>query len=130
MLSQVSQTVLACSISSVEQRLARWLLMCQDRVGDELSIVQDFLSLMLHVRRPSVTLALKSLEAAGSVKTARGRLSILDRTHLLQLAGNTYGFVEAERAALFGFAAADVASLPETGAPRSREPSGGAVRPE
>ena len=52
----------------LEQRLARWLLMCHDRVaGDDLSTTHEFLSLMLGVRRAGVTGALQALEDRGTI---------------------------------------------------------------
>ena len=55
--------MLASSSHNIEQRLARWLLMCHDRVdGDEVSTTHEFLSLMLGVRRAGVTETLMSLE--------------------------------------------------------------------
>jgi CRP-like cAMP-binding protein len=98
---QLAHNALALATASVEQRLARWLLMCQDRVGDDLSIVHEFLSLMLHVRRPSVTLAMQSLEKAGAISAGRGRLKIENRQHLVALSGANYGVVENEQRRIF-----------------------------
>ena len=50
-----------------------------------------------NVRRPSVTIAMQSLEKAGAISTARGRLKIEKREPLLRLAGSTYGIAEAEQ---------------------------------
>jgi CRP-like cAMP-binding protein len=94
---QLVQNALALASGSVEQRLARWLLMSHDRVGDDLAVVHEFLSLMLHVRRPSVTLAMQALERAGAVVTGRGRLKIVDCGVLRRLANGGYGAVEAEQ---------------------------------
>ena len=58
---QMSQTALANGSFTIERRLARWLLMCQDRVGHpEFLITHEFLSIMLAVRRSGVTVALQS----------------------------------------------------------------------
>ena len=60
---QMSQTALANGSFTIERRLARWLLMCQDRVGHpEFLITHEFLSIMLAVRRSGVTVALQKLE--------------------------------------------------------------------
>jgi hypothetical protein len=87
----------------LEQRLARWLLMCHDRVdGDELSTTHEFLSLMLGVRRAGVTELLKTLEDRGLVSTKRGQVSVRDRVGLEGIAGDSYGVPEAEYARLIG----------------------------
>jgi len=98
---QIAHTALAHAAFSVEQRLARWLLMYQDRVGQEVLIVHEFLSLMLHVRRPSVTLAIQSLESTGAISTERGQIIIRDREKLLAMAAASYGVPEKEQARLF-----------------------------
>src|SRR3954468_5474159 len=77
---QMGQTALANGSFSLEQRLARWLLMCHDRVdGDELATTHEFLSLMLGVRRAGVTVALQALEELGLIATKRGQIAVLDR---------------------------------------------------
>ena len=64
------QTALSNGCYPLEQRLARWLLMCHDRVaGDDLSTTHEFLSLMLGVRRAGVTGALQALEDRGTIST-------------------------------------------------------------
>jgi CRP-like cAMP-binding protein len=60
---QTAQTALANGRSKIEERLARWLLMAHDRLdGDEVPLTQEFLSVMLGMRRPGVTVALNVLE--------------------------------------------------------------------
>lgn len=94
---QVAYTALANGRYSIDERLARWLLMCHDRVdSDTFPITHDFLALMLGVRRAGVTTALQSLEGSGVIKSLRGRLEILDREQLIKLAGGSYGTPEAE----------------------------------
>lgn len=79
----------------VEQRLARWLLMAHDRVvGHELRLTHEFLSVMLGVRRPGVTVALHSLEGRGLIRSLRAYVVVLDRVGLQELAGGTYGAAE------------------------------------
>jgi CRP-like cAMP-binding protein len=69
---QMGQTALANGSHTLEQRLARWLLMCHDRVdGDDLSTTHEFLSLMLGVRRAGVTQTLQALEDRGLTSTKR-----------------------------------------------------------
>lgn len=84
-----------------EVRLARWLLMCHDRVdGDEVVMTHEFVSLMLGVQRSSATLAVQALEGYRLIKARRGRLTILDRKALEETAGAGYGLPEAEYARL------------------------------
>jgi CRP-like cAMP-binding protein len=100
---QTAQTALANGSHTLEQRLARWLLMCHDRVdADELFATHEFLSLMLGVRRAGVTNALKTLEDRGLISTKRGRITVLDRAKLEGVAGDSYGVAEAEYARLIG----------------------------
>ena len=66
-ISQISETALANGRSKIEQRLARWLLMADDRLdGAELPLKHEFLAMMLGVRRPGVTEAIHTLEGKGS----------------------------------------------------------------
>jgi CRP-like cAMP-binding protein len=100
---QMGQTALANGCHTLEQRLARWLLMCHDRVdGDDLSTTHEFLSLMLGVRRAGVTEMLKVLEDRGLVSTKRGQVTVLNRVQLEAVAGDSYGLCEAEYARLIG----------------------------
>lgn len=88
---QIAQTALANASFSVEERLARWLLMCADRVGDgEIALTHESLSIMLNVRRAGVTLAIQSFERAGFLKAQRGALSITDRAALTRFAYDAY----------------------------------------
>ena len=95
--TQVAHTLLAAAVFTVRQRLARWLLMYHDRVdGDDLPMTHDFLSQMLGVRRSSVTNEIHYLEEKRVVKAARGHVLVLDRAHLLAMAGGSYGIPERE----------------------------------
>jgi CRP-like cAMP-binding protein len=98
---QTAQTAFVNARGNTATRLARWLLMCHDRVdGDQITVTQDFMSFMLGVERPGVTAALRSLEMAGSVRKRRGSVEIIDRDGLLDYAGDGYGVAEAEYARL------------------------------
>jgi hypothetical protein len=89
--------------SKLEDRLARWLLMAHDRLEvDELSITHEFLSIMLGVRRPGVTVALNLLERRGLIKSHRGVTTIVDRNGLQRTSDGAYGAPEAEFDRLFG----------------------------
>ncbi|WP_164901774.1 Crp/Fnr family transcriptional regulator [Neorhizobium lilium] len=93
---QIASAALADGRYGVQQRLARWLLMSQDRLGNELPLTHDFLGLMLGVRRPSVTDALHLLEGKHLIKAERGLITVRDRKGLEELAGDAYGVPEAE----------------------------------
>lgn len=85
-LTQLSYTALANASFTVEERLARWLLMCADRLGsDEIALTHDFLSVMLNVRRAGVTEALNALGKAKLIKTRRGAIQIIDSAGLSRM---------------------------------------------
>jgi CRP-like cAMP-binding protein len=99
MMVQTAQTAFANGTHTIEARLARWLLMCQDRTeGDEVQLTHDFMSMMLGVRRQGVTTATHVLEASGLIKARRGRITIVDRDRLQELAAESYGVPETEYA--------------------------------
>jgi CRP-like cAMP-binding protein len=90
-LLQATTTALANGRSKIEERLARWLLMAQDRVdSDQLPLTHEFLSLMLGVRRAGVTAALQALERKELISRDRGRILILDRKGLEKQSNGTY----------------------------------------
>lgn len=94
---QAASTAYANARFTIEQRLARWLLMMQDRVGaDVLDITHQFLAVMLCVYRPGVTVATQMLEGVGAIRAKRGRIMILDRQKLISIAQDSYGLAEAE----------------------------------
>ena len=75
-----SAQLIACNaLHAVNERCARWLLMCRDRVGaDDFPLTQEFLATMLGVRRATVTVAAGTLQGAGLITYRHGRLKILD----------------------------------------------------
>lgn len=96
LLVQVGQTVYANADLTVEARLARWILMTHDRLEqDELPLTHEVLSKMLGVRRPTVTTATHLLEGAGMIRARRGRITVVDREKLEDLAGAIYDTAEA-----------------------------------
>ncbi|CCF18708.1 Transcriptional regulator, Crp family [Pseudorhizobium banfieldiae] len=100
---QVTYTALSNVSHPVDERLARWLLMCHDRVdGDELNLTHEYISLMLAVRRPSVTTALHVLEGNRFIRSERGRILIRDRAALEEFARDAYGKPEQEYDRLIG----------------------------
>jgi CRP-like cAMP-binding protein len=89
---QVSETAFANANSDVEARLARWLLMCHDRVeGGDIPLTHEFIAMMLGVRRPGVTVALHVLEGMQVIRAKRGVVTVLDREKLEELADEAYG---------------------------------------
>ena len=96
-MTQVAQTAHANAGYPIEARLARWVLLTHDRIGqDELPLTHEFLSMMLGTGRPGVTLAVQSLEGNRLIRNTRGRIMVLDRAGLEALAGDAYGLAEAE----------------------------------
>lgn len=97
LITQMSQTAYVNVTFNIEARLARWILMTQDRVeSDDLMLTHEFLSAMLGVRRPGVTAAMHALEGMGSIRNRRGRVQVLDRERLMELAGDGYQTTERE----------------------------------
>lgn len=100
---QTAHTALANGRHTIERRLARWLLMAQDRLDSgTLDLTHEFLSMMLGVRRAGVTVAIQVLEGQGLIKATRGRIAILNREGLEVSAQGIYGVPEAEHARLMG----------------------------
>ncbi len=100
---QTAHSALANGRYTIQERLARWLLMCHDRLGkDDLPLTHEFLSLMLGIRRSGVTEALHALEGVQIVKAGRGHIHLRDRLRLEEIAGGCYGVPEAEYAKLIG----------------------------
>jgi CRP-like cAMP-binding protein len=81
--TQVTVSVACNARHAIENRLARWLLIAHDRAEmDEFAMTHEFLSLMLGVRRPGVTIAAGMLQRAGLIQCARGKVTITDRPSL------------------------------------------------
>ena len=103
LLKQVSQTAACNRTHSVGGRLARWLLMCQDRVvGDELRLTQEFIAQMLGVCRSGVSEAAIILQGEGLIHYSRGHIQIIDREGLEGFACECYQVVKNEFDRLFG----------------------------
>jgi CRP-like cAMP-binding protein len=105
--AQVTLTAACNARHAIEHRLARWLLTAHDRAGaDEFTITHEFLSLMLGVRRPGVTIAAGMLQKAGLIHYVRGRMEITDRLGLEAASCECYHTVRHEFARLLGPGAA------------------------
>jgi CRP-like cAMP-binding protein len=97
LLIQAWQLAACNARHSVEQRLARWLLACGDRVdADEISLTHEWLSHMLGVRRAGVTLAIHILEGHGAIRAARKSILIRDRLTLETLSCGCYRAMRSE----------------------------------
>lgn len=82
-------------VHTMEQRLARWLLMVHDRMpGDVFELTQDFLSQMLGVRRATVSETASQLQQVGLISYTRGRVTILDREGLERASCECYAIIE------------------------------------
>lgn len=100
---ELAQSVACNRLHTLEARCARWLLMTHDRVADDVfSLTHEFLAMMLGVRRAGVTVAMGALQAAGTIRYARGRVSVLDRAGLEGASCPCYGVTRAARERLFG----------------------------
>ena len=87
----LSQLVACNRLHEVEERLARWILMLQDRLQEDvLAITQEFLAEMLGSRRTTVTMAAGALQRIGLIEYQRGRVHILDRERLEAAACECY----------------------------------------
>src|ERR1041385_1001813 len=96
-LNQVSQSAICNHAHQIEERLARWLLSTADAVGeDRFDLTHEFLSQMLGARRSSVTLVAGVLAESGMIEYRRGRIKILKRPQLQELACECYGLLKAE----------------------------------
>jgi len=115
MIAHIAQLACCNRLHVVEQRLAHWLLLLQDRYGsdemsllllqdrygsDEMSLTQEFLGRMLSTRRAGINAAMKALELAGTIEHGRGRVRVTDRVKLEQASCECYRamFDEYERA--------------------------------
>jgi CRP-like cAMP-binding protein len=92
---QVTQIAACNRLHEVHERLARWLLMCADRVGsNSLPLTQEFLAQMLGTRRSSVTVAAGILQKAGLIAHGRGEVEIIHRRKLEEAACECYGLMQ------------------------------------
>jgi CRP-like cAMP-binding protein len=103
MYGQIAQTAVCNVHHNLPERLARWLLMAHDRAeSDVLPLTQEFLSIMLAVRRPGVSIAANTLQQTGAITYHRGRITVLDRERLEQAACECYDMAKDQFDQLLG----------------------------
>jgi CRP-like cAMP-binding protein len=96
-MTQITQSAVCNQFHSVDARLARWLLMTHDRMGDdEFQLTQEFLSNMLGVRREGVSKAASELQKQKLIRYSRGRLKVLDRPGLEAISCGCYQIIRDE----------------------------------
>jgi CRP-like cAMP-binding protein len=103
LFNQIAQTAACNSFHTIEQRCCRWLLMTHDRVlSDQFSLTQEFLGMMLGVRRTSITLTANHLKRQEFIKYSRGHVTILDRPGLERRSCECYAVSKREFDRLLG----------------------------
>lgn len=97
LLVQTAQTAACNRVHELEERLARWLLMCQDRVqSDHVQITHEFLAMMLGARRTTVSVAAGMLHKAGLIVYSRGHVTVQNREGLEHAACECYQIIHEE----------------------------------
>ena len=97
LFGQIAQAAACNRLHSSEERLIRWLLMSQDRVGsDDFMITQEFLAQMLGARRSTVSVSAGILQRAGLIRYKRGHVTIVDRERLEAVSCECYAVIRAE----------------------------------
>ena len=92
---QSAQATACNGLHGAEQRLCRWLLMTQDRLGsDVLPLTQEHLSIMLGVQRTTVTALASELQARGHISYVRGKITVKDRPALERCTCECYGAMQ------------------------------------
>jgi CRP-like cAMP-binding protein len=90
-MTQMADTALSNGRHKIEERLARWLLLADDRLDDhEIPLTHEFLGIMLGTARPGVTIALQELERRGWITLRRGVVTIIDRKGLARSSNGAY----------------------------------------
>jgi CRP-like cAMP-binding protein len=101
-LAQLHQGAACNARHDIEPRLCRWLLTCEDRIGDEvIPVTHELLALMLGVQRTSVTVAAQALQRKGLIQYSRGRVRIMDRAGVEVAACECYRAAESVHGRLF-----------------------------
>jgi CRP-like cAMP-binding protein len=98
---QVAQTAACNAAHSVDQRCARWLLLARHRIGsDDLPLTQEFLSMMLAVRRAGVTMAAGALQQAGLIRYRHGQITVLDPNGLEEVSCECFRLIKDQESEL------------------------------
>jgi len=101
--AQAQQSAACFATHHVQARLCRWLLRARDLSGsDTLSFTQEYLAEMLGVRRTSVTVVAHTLQSAGFIKYARGKIQVLNEEGLQEGACECYETVKRQYRQLIG----------------------------
>jgi CRP-like cAMP-binding protein len=88
---QMADTALSNGRHKIEERLARWLLLADDRLDDhEIPLTHEYLAVMLGTARPGVTIALQELERRGWITHRRGVVTVIDRPSLIRSTNGAY----------------------------------------
>ena len=97
LFAQMAQNAVGGRHSSIEQKLCRWLLDRLDRSpSNELKVTQEMISIMLGVRRESITAAAGKLQDDGLITYRRGNITVIDRLGLERYAGECYKVAKTE----------------------------------
>jgi hypothetical protein len=124
LLNQIAQVTSCNRLHEVQERCARWLLQTHDRVeSDSFPLTQEFLSQMLGVHRPTVSIAAGMLHKAGLITYTRGVITIIDRKGLESAACKCYRLITDEYDRLLN------GPLPEPRTEAEREEESGDLRP-
>jgi len=97
LLVQTAQIAACNRMHELPERLARWLLMCDDRIqADHVPITQEFLAIMLGTRPSSISVAASQMQKSGLIQYSRGRMKIRNRAGLVEAACECYQVVNNE----------------------------------
>jgi len=101
LLAMTSQSSACNKLHSLEQQLARWLLMMHDYVGDELLLTHELIAQTLGVRRSGISEAASDFREAGLIDYQRGHIQVTDRQGLEAKACECYGVIKDEYARVY-----------------------------
>jgi CRP-like cAMP-binding protein len=100
-IAEASQSVACNALHDAPARLARWLLLTEDRVGNPVfPLTQDYMAIMVGVQRTTISAIAIRLKTAGLVRYSRGMVEVVDRAGLEAVACECYGAVRERYAAL------------------------------
>jgi CRP-like cAMP-binding protein len=103
LLVQTAQVAACNARHNLPERLARWLLMVRDRIDSEnLPMTQEFLSVMLGVRRSGVSVAAGTLQASGLIRLQRGHVLVLDHDGLAAASCDCYRTIRSNLTRILG----------------------------